>query len=561
MIRISKVLSGAWSFTSEIDLFSGMTLPQPGSDIAFFWEDERLIPPVQKRFGGVAQSIQEAGRPGATNGPSLVTIQASGYTSYATRKIVAKLYTLPIGGAPGIIMFDLAGMLSVFGVTKPGDAGPSIILGDQLFHYITIAEAANRIKDQSPGWDWLIDDNKVFQFFDSSPGAENAPFTIRDGDSNHESLTVTRSIGKFRNKQWVLPSADLIALKTESSTAVAGQINFKTTYELTATPVVRVNGADQRVTTLGFWDGSPWYYAPNGDGVFRSPGAPALSGGETVDILYPNPFPVGVSAQDDASIAAVGLYEAVYQAKNVVDLDTAQKMAEGLLALYSGPDAFETRVQYVYDSKHQPEWLAPGMVQSIEKTFPTVSGLFTVEQVDSVLEGGKGKAGLWRHTVTLRAGLGDVTDARAAEAIFLTPARVPIVSPPTRLEFELDLTNLGQSTGLQPNRQIVKLNPGVKSVGIASWDWYFPADPPTGSDYIVDILLSTDGGSSYNSLFPSGDANKINYPAGTTAVISGIKFATDNLRLGDGAILAVNVIQVGSSSPGKYSLGHLNLIV
>jgi hypothetical protein len=83
---------------------------------------------------------------------------------------------------------------------------------------------------------------------------------------------------------------------------------------------------------------------------------------------------------------------------------------------------------------------------------------------------------------------------------------------------------------------------------------------PISTDYIADVQVSTDGGTTFNSLLPSGDANKVVLP------VSGLNWAVitptwdishltigDQLRVdilqADGIVSGVEVVLVGVITP------------
>ncbi len=531
--QIQKTLSSAWSATFNLRWFGG-TKPLPGTEVAFFWQST-------KRFGGTVLSTTETAYRG-NFAESTLTIQCTGYQSYMDRTVVAKLYTIPLGGIAPIIIFDLwYEHLQQFGISINYPQGEITAgTGIQLFHYITVTEAFNRLKSFQPGWDYYISDNKELIWVDTNTGT-SAPFTLRNNDRNVDTMSVEVDNGRFRNSQWVLPAIDVSALKTESSTASAGQTAFTTQYPLAITPIIAVNSVRQNVTQLSAWNGAPWYYIPGDIGVFRTPGAPALSGGDTIDISYPNPFPIGFNVLDQASINAVGLYEAVFQAKDATTEIECLAIAAGLLEIYGTNGAYPQRLNFSYNSQQQAAWLVPGMALDVIRTFPTATGTYIVEQVSSTLD----KLSVWRHAVTARMDLGDVTDAQALQA-FRTSGRIWVNVPPVRVTIELDLTGVGNITGLQP-----QFYPFMGQGIIASWDMQFgPGFQPTGEDFIMDLL--------YNgvSIFPPGDANKIVVPEGSTQQASGIAFSGINLEYTNAAVLTMNIIQAAGTA---YGIGHLNL--
>lgn len=555
--HIEKTLTAEWSAEFSLDHFEGDTLPTPGQEVAMFWQGT-------KRWGGIIRKVDQIGQQGASSqSPKwmVLNIECGGYSSFLDRVLAAIFFTLPMGAASGIIAYELwrIYLQTNFGTTKDLTTVPNYATGEVLFHYVTMREAFRRLADVSPGWDIWIDDNNELQFADTSPatGTLAAPFNIRDGawaddaaSINPDSMTVESSNERFRNRQYVLPRANLLSLREETTAATAGQSTFETQYVQNTAALVTVDGVAEACTELGTWTGAPWFFVPGGIGLFRTPGAPALAAGAVVVIAYPNPFPLAFVAENAASIAAIGLYESIYQTKNIIDGASCQSLADGLLEMFGTDGDFPKRITFSYNSNRQSAWVTPGMIIDINHTFPNFTGDATIEQVISDEQ----ELNLWRHTVTCRVNLGEVTDEATLEDVILSGARVPIISPPERATFELDIDDVGQATGLWTNRYTVRIPPGLVSFGIASWDWWFPSNPPTGASYIVDILLNG------TSIFATGNANKINVPAGSTSVQTGIQFVTNNIRVYDGDVLSINVIQVGSTNPGGYSLGHLNFV-
>lgn len=541
---ISKRMSGAWSATFSIVYRSG-SKPLPGQEVALFWESV-------KRFGGVVLSTSES----RIKGPADVTrivVTCTGFQSYLNRVVVAKLYPAATDGYIVIIADVVNQHLLQFGVSFVSGQGPTGDTQEQLAHYITGAEVFGRVRDNNSGWDYWIDDNKAL-FWRLQGTGDAAPFTIRDGDVNQDAVTAGTSNAKFRNRQWVLPSANIQTLITDTFVIAVGQTQVYINAILTVNPIVKRNGTLETCTHWEGMDGdATWHWiipaSSTYTAVFRSPLATPMTPGDIVTVSYPTPFPSAVFVEDAASIADVGLYESVYQAKNVIDEGTATALAQALLDAYGTDGNFPQSFKFNYNSHSQPAWLLPGMVVDVLRTFPRALGDYVVEEINSSLD----KLTVWRHSVTLRFGQGDVSST--FEDDFIRAARVPIVSPPVRVTFELDISNAGQSTGFVTNRYTVQLPPGVAFATIQSWDAQFPTDPPTGSGYIADIYLNG------ASIFPSGSANKINVADGSTAVASGMTFVSNNLTMQTGDVITFLVIQVGSTTPGSYALIHLNYVV
>ncbi len=539
--RITKTLSGEWSASFDLNFFGGYDPDDLiNQEVSMFWNSV-------KRFGGLIQSVEEVGEQGGI-AYSTLKVTCTGYGSLLDRIIYTKLVTLPLGGVTGIAVYNFwYEKLAQYGITKIGDS-PNTFMPEELFHYITGTEVMNRIRDMDPGYDYWIDDNKLFHYELTDPSiGPSAPFQITDADiTNCDFMSVKRSNVRFRNRQYVLPSADLVALRDDQRVG-DGSTSFSTDYPLNARPIVRLNGITQIVTEFGDWiDGWQFYWYPGGIGVFAAT-APGV--GDAVDILYPSPYPLAEMAEDLASIAAVGPYEAVWQGKNIFNRATAQAMAQGFIDMF-GSGGYPKEATVEYNSDSQPAWLEPGMVVAINKTFPTAAGNFTVEEVSSQ----ELALTVWKHTVKVRSGLGDVGEDQAMQQYRIS-ARVPIDSPPYRLNWALfmdvnGLTNPGVALGT------IKAVQAAQCAGVISgWTIQFKDDPPTGADFEMDVLKNG------VSIFLPGTGNQVLAQDGVTTLQRGITFVTDNVAVVQGDEFTLNVTARGSDDKGANATFTLEIKV
>ncbi len=538
-LRIENSIGGRGSMNFTIHSESGTYRPTDMETVTLYNRGVR-------RFGGFVQRVVDEVIEG--NDATEVAIQCINNRGFTDRVVVAKLYTVSIGGLLWIIFFDIwQEKLQQFGITYVFEGDPLIVLDDILFHYVTVTEVFDRLIAKAPGWAWWIDENKQLHLKQTTTAAAAS---LSDTARTWENMRVTLEAGMYRNKQWVLPSGSVVSQRTETFSGDGSATDFITDYILTVKPIVKVDGVAQNVTPLGTWTVAyDWYYIPYGQGVFQKSGNPPLTVAQTLTVIYPNPWPLGVSAQDDAEIALRGLVEAVEHVKDVGTAVEAQAIAAGLLEAFSGNGVPEI-VEYETNEEIETNWPVPGTLQAINVAHPATSGNKVIESVSSELL----DLTLWKHKV--RARKGDFNaDYQAILETLIKTARVSIISPPMRATFEMDMPNLGQAVGLAPNRYTVQLPPGSVAAVIDSWDGLFPADPPSGLDYIADILLNG------SSIFPAGNPNKIVMTAGSTAQQSGFTFSSTNLQVVNGDVLSFNVIQVGSVLPGKYALFHLNLVV
>lgn len=539
-LRISKSLNQPNKCTCDF-IYRGGPKPKIGQFVRFYWDGEL-------RFGGMVLELSETNIPGNFN-KSRISLTMIGFQALTDRCIIHKLYTLSLGGLPGIIIYDIwANRLSpMFGMTKfsNSDEGANVVTGEMLFHYITATEALNQLVDKEPGWNWWVDDYNSLHHENTLGKGPDAPFSITDGTKQVDKMTVVTTAKKRRNRQFILPSIDLAGFAEEFHEGDGFSTAFPTDYPLNEAPLVSVDGIRKNVTVLGVWP-DPWevYWIPGGIGVFfRTPPA----NGADIDVRYPSPFPIAFMRENTEDIDLNGQWESAFQSKTIKTQADAETAAQGLVDMYSNPvgspDDFPDQVKYEYNSEHEPAWLTPGMVVPINRTFPDVSGNYIVETVDSSEQ----ELTVFRHSVTLRRQGGDMDDARFVDDM-LVASRAQIAGQTIPATLELDINGFGlqvttENFGILPDRFIFQ-----KDCVIAYWDAMFAIDPPTGSSVIIDCRLN--GGSIFG-------ANKIEVPDGVSALVTGYEFGSANIACKKGDILTFSVQQVGSTFPGRYGVVHI----
>ncbi len=507
-----------------------------------------------RRFGGFVQSVQD-NLVGSLNAHILM-VQCVDYNGILDRVIVAKLYTVSIGGFAWIIIFDLIQVyLKQFGISFAGFNNSGAFVGQVLFHYVTLANAIAQLVAAAPSAaSFWIDSHKLAHF--ALPGSATpsgfgvAPYSLSDTSGNYQAegpgLSVTPDGTLYRNKQWILPSANVLSLRTETFVGDGSTTGFFTLYVLSKPPVVSVTTGivttNQIVATLGgpYPPGWTWYFIPDGQGVFQRPGYTPLSPSDTLTVSYPNPFALAISVENDTEIARVGLVEAILQPQNVFDLVTAEALASGLLAAYC-PNV-PLVVTFLTNEQLDPNWLSPGMTITASKTIPSIpSQLFTVQEVNSQEE----KLAVFRHTVTLRSN-GGTLDTQTSMLTLSQGALAATNNNATEAAaFDIGvtvqgITNPGLSTGAIATTYIFRYD-GVFSY----WSILFQTTPPVGASIVIDALLNG------VSILPAASALKIVLPDSQTTEEQGYLFLSPNLAYKKGDVLTLNVIQVGLTTPGS----------
>ncbi len=87
----------------------------------------------------------------------------------------------------------------------------------------------------------------------------------------------------------------------------------------------------------------------------------------------------------------------------------------------------------------------------------------------------------------------------------------------------------------------------TKTTTFASW-WTAAKVGPVGADLVVDVLISTDGGATFNTLWTATPANRPKVAAGSTGN-TGTTFAVTTGSPGD--LLRFDVVQIGSTTAGS----------
>ncbi len=526
--------------------------PSVFDDVIFYRKGKR-------RFGGFVQSVQD--NLIGSRDEHILVVQCVDYNGLLDRVIVAKLYTIPIGSLAWIIIFDLIQVyLTQFGVTFAGFSSAGAGVGEVLFHYVTLQQAIAQLVSAAPSLaTFWIDAYKLAHF--AAPGASApagfgvAPYSLSDTSNNYapegspSGFSVTDDGTLYRNKEWVLPSANLLSLRIETFTGDGSTTGFFTLYALSNTPVVSVSSGggpfvNQIVAQLGgpYPTGWTWYFIKDGQGVFQRPGSTPLGVTDTLQVAYPNPWALAISVENDAEIARAGLVEAVLQPQNVFDLTTAEAIGAGQLAAYCPnppqtivflTDEIDSRTGQ-YATGEDGRWLTPGMTITISKTIPYVpSGSFTVQEIVSQEEG----LTHFRHTVTVRNNGGSLAPIQG----MLTLSNQALAA---------SNNNATETAGVQLSQTLQAGDTGVFYIflydGILSyWSIAFPNDPPTGADIVIDVLVNG------TSILPASSALKVVLPAGQATEEQGYIFVSVNKTVKKGDVVTWNVLQVGATNPGS----------
>ena len=498
-------------------------------------------------FGGLVNQITQQVIKSTTK--TEVAVKCTDFNGLLNLVIVAKLYTISLGGIISIIIADFVSTYlgPRFGVTYAFEGDPEVVLGDVLFHYVSMANAVTQLLNQAPGWFVHVDDFKVLHFFQPGIGAWVAPYNIAQSDFPPKLMAANVQIDGtlYRNKQYVLPSVNTQSFQQDSFTGDGTTTSFPTEYALNATPIVNVNGSNQRVAELsslpagGAYD---WYWITGGQGVFQNPAHAPVAATIAILVTYPAPFQLAVSAQNDAEIALHGLVEAIYQPTDAVDAVTAANLAAAILAFYcpGQPLVFE----FVTNETLQATWPKVGQQITVNYQQPAASFTGIIQEIDAIEQ----DLTYWTLDITIRNNKGP--NEELAQLARLTQQALAAANNTNTIVFVFELfgsPNL--ATGVPPNVNIypVGQTPGV----IAQWSIIAPNSPtPSGADLLIDILQNG------VSIFPAGIY--VDLPAGQSTIEAGAYFKAANIVVNGGDSFTLNLVQVGTT-PGTYAVLQLTI--
>jgi hypothetical protein len=492
-------------------------------------------------FGGYVDKISEKNFSGSADHTE-IAVDCVDYGTLLDRCVVGREYQTAVGNDP-TILFDViaARYFARFGITYKFTGGPPFGgLGDQVFNWLSGTATLNRICADSGG-DWRVDFDKTLYLF--GPGGYGAaPFSIEQDDGNWMDLTANVDYSRYRNRIYVKNSKDTGPLWTDSFTVAAGEFVWITMAPMSNKPIVRVDGTPATVVDYADIGTQPYDFYWIHTTVISNP-ASLPSAGTVIEVTYPSPLSHVAIAEDQDEIDEFGLFEGVEEVRDVPNGDALQAFADALLARRLNKPTTLTILT-------QRMGLESGMGLTVDVPRSGVSGTFLITAVTST-ELGKGER--WQHTVTAvdsaTQGFGDERAFLQAMVASLSQARDRVKD---HIIFQIAETVEGfDNPGLTVGEKRAVRTASVD--GIAhSVSLYFNSESPTTDDCIIDVFQNG------VSIFPSGDANKLIWPAGEASTVVKLDFLADPLEIRKGDIFTIEVLEADSlAKDGMLDLAML----
>lgn len=508
-IRISQQIGSR--ATASFTIFDIAATYRPENDDAIaIYQGSTLL------FRGFIQRTEEIHHHG-TNAID-VTCQCADYGLMTERRVVRRKYTEFMGGLLGIIAQDICErFLTGLNIGHIFTLMSATLVGEQVFPGITVREAFDRLA-QLAGCDWNIDKFGNLRFFLKTSGYTDAPASITTSSGNWRSIVVTKTSVRRANRIIVKSDRALSALWVDT---VAGHTPgiFETTYAQLIPPVIRVNGVLQTVVELADIQTATYdfYYIEGGIGVFQNINGPALSSGDTIEISYPGPLPYMAIAEDTASIAAVGLFEAIVEVKGVTSKIELQAIADAELAR-----GITEPTELLIET--DTPGFEPGQRVAVNTTQPLVaSDNYIIQAVDS--EWIAAATPFFRHRIRAsNATLQRVYDATRFYGDLRARDRLSEDRIIERVTINLAVTADPDTDGGITVGQKYAIRNAQKN-GILGWatlDFFSVANgvPPT-SDIVIDVFK--------NDVSIFAEDAKITFPAGTSDPVKEYRLVEDPL--------------------------------
>lgn len=534
-VRIRRSMNDRSSMTAELTERAGTYRPAIGNVVTVEYLG-------RKRFAGYIESIREQAVPGNSAGITY----AIACTDY-TRLLDWRLYA---GSFENQSFYDIvytiwSAKLQSDGVTLGAIPNPGPTITNRIQDGLRpIAEWFRKLSTET-GYLFRINEDKELDFgpLATSP-ANPAPFSLIFGSLNWRDLEVNRTLGDYRNVQWVRTEYTVTADLTITFTGDGSTRDFfQLDGPFSGIPTVTVNGVPKTVGRLGFdLSGYDWYVDYEGWGLHRYPDQSAPAPGDSIVMTYRVRFRNYTVEEDATEIAAraviqgdSGRIEAISEDRYI---DTPAALTSRANALLRQFGQIPITVDVTFDSEIEPDsdYLEPGQMMAIDLTDgrSDVDDDFLVESMESAWR--PTSPDTWEHRVRLtnREPYGQPSGSvieKLAEAVRIGPdigtvAAESPVEPDIPKDWSAtivdDRATLVSGSDLA-NHRPVDVEDGYK---VELDNWYATLKAPPAASFAFRVQRSTDNGSSWSPVFTG------TFSAGAR-VISGSSFTITHLYNGE----------------------------
>lgn len=286
---------------------------------------------MPKRITGIVLQVQTG-----QDGPAIKTVQLSGndYTTVLLNSLISVAYQ---NEAPDVIIKNILSTYFPTITSNNVQTGAPLIDYVQFFHKSAF-DCFNQLS-QITGWDWYVDQNKDFHWFNAANNLATVVLSSVGPGANivKGSAQFTSDGSQLKNKITFYGGSYLSNPWAEYQTGDGQRKTFFTTYPIAAVPVVYVNGTQKIVGVDGTDVNRDFYYVIGKNYVRQDSSEAALASTDVLEVLYQYHVPLIEQAQVDDSIAKYGLFEYAMTDASVKDRTQARAMIQGQLQEYAYP--------------------------------------------------------------------------------------------------------------------------------------------------------------------------------------------------------------------------------
>ena len=573
---IRQQLNMSAAATLEIYVSDGSYIPVVGQEVLLHYyhgsEWYRI-------FGGSVDSV--AVEKNTASADLFIEVQCVDYAKALSRRVITKKFPAnQFGTFVSIMDYISHQYLTPEGIEWVNQGDPGVAIGDIQFSYHRLNEVLDQL-GELVNWNYTIDFFRRLFFYSTPNIVTAAPWDLDETSENYASMRVTSERGLYANRIILKVSQTSPSIVhgppdgtvteryyvglDEPSPPAEFQRYFKTgdylvdlTYwkRVAAIRSIKLNG----VTDLVFYtEGDPanpppadWDYAQIWNNelnlIWNELGKPGAhpTAGDYIDITMDvwdtsavAAAPLEGQIENAAEIAAraaieggTGIYTMVVDVQDITDPDVLTEYAQALLDRFS---VMGLELEFETTSFG----LEPGqLINAVLPSYGLSSQAAVIESIDLTEQGKK----LLRQRV--RAS-NEIQQRDSLTAFQRLIRRIRKGSQETHQETTFILAqdlNPLQNPGLVTGTNVTNAKVVQQDFQVAYISCYFK-DGAVGADIELDI--KADGVSIM-------DGDKIVYPAGTSSTeIRYTNFADPPLTLVAGTVLTIDVLQTGTTTPGK----------
>lgn len=279
--------------TAEIQVYDPLAAYnfQVGQEVKIFDNDFSLL------YGGVVtESVMTLQTKDATP-VKFHSVRSSDYHAVAEDRIFNKAYITPQANT---IIYDILLILAEEGITE-GEIQAGDLLQDQLFSYVSCAEALDKVAGLC-AYTWWISEDKKLYFVSYTTYA--AAWSITDG---HEilldSLDISAVNDDYRNIQWVSGGKAITVAITEPIKGNGTTKSFPLGFPLAKEPVITINSVPAVVGIKGVETGKEWYWNEGDNTIYQDEDEAALVAGDAATVTYYGEYKLIAKVQAAAEIS------------------------------------------------------------------------------------------------------------------------------------------------------------------------------------------------------------------------------------------------------------------